>query len=49
LQVTPTSAQTVKAGGSATFTLKSKKAIGIYSVTFTAPCGSKTVPVVVIL
>jgi Tfp pilus assembly protein FimT len=49
LQVTPTSAQTVSAGGSATFTLKSKKAIGIYSVTFSAGCGSKTVPVVVIL
>jgi hypothetical protein len=49
LQVTPTSAQTVSAGGSAIFTLKSKKAIGIYSVTFSAGCGSKTVPVIVIL
>ena len=49
LQVTPTSAQTVAPGSSATFTLKSKKTIGIYSVTFSAPCGSKTVPVVVAL
>ncbi len=49
LQVTPNQAQTVSAGGSATFTLKSKKAIGIYSVTFSAPCGTKTVPVIVIL
>lgn len=49
LQVTPASAQTVAAGGSATFTLKSKKLLGTYSVTFSAPCGSKTVPVFVIL
>ena len=49
LQVTPSSAQTVAAGGSTTFTLKSKKTIGVYSVTFSAPCGSKTVPVVVVL
>ena len=49
LQVTPNSAQTVSAGGSATFTLKSKKSLGTYSVTFTAGCGSKTVPVIVLL
>jgi hypothetical protein len=49
LQVTPNSAQTVAAGGSATFTLKSKKAVGVYSVTFSTPCGSKTVPVIVVL
>lgn len=49
LQVTPSSAQTVAAGGSTTFTLKSKKTIGIYSVTFSAPCGSKTVSVIVVL
>ena len=48
LQVGPNS-QTVSAGGSATFTLKSKKAIGVYSVTFSTPCGSKTVPVIVVL
>lgn len=48
LQVTPAS-QTVSAGGSATFTVKSKRSIGIYSVTFSTGCGSKTVPVTVIL
>ena len=49
LQVTPNSAQTVSAGGVATFTLKSKKSIGVYSVTFSSGCGSKVVPVVVLL
>lgn len=49
LQVTPNSAQTVAPGGSATFTLKSKKTIGIYSVTFSAGCGAKSVPVIVVL
>ena len=49
LQVTPTSSQTVGAGSSATFTLKSKKSLGTYSVTFSAGCGSKTVPVIVLL
>ena len=48
LQVSPSS-QSVPAGGSATFTLKSKKSIGVYSVTFTTGCGSKTIPVTVIL
>jgi len=48
LQVTPNN-QTVSAGGSATFTLKSKKSIGIFSVTFSTGCGSKTVPVTIIL
>ena len=48
LQVTPNN-QSVTAGGSATFTLKSKKSIGVYSVTFSTGCGSKTVPVTVIL
>lgn len=47
LQVSP-AAQTVAAGGSASFTIKSKKSIGIYSATFSTSCGSKTVPVVVI-
>jgi type II secretory pathway pseudopilin PulG len=49
LQVTPAAAQTVSAGGSVTFTLKSKKSLGTYYVTFGAGCGSKTVPVVVLL
>jgi len=49
LQVTPGGAQSVSAGGFATFTIKSKKSIGVYSVTFSAGCGSKSVPVVVIL
>jgi len=48
LQVTP-AVQSVPAGGSATFTLKAKKSIGVYSVTFSTGCGSKTVPVTVIL
>jgi Tfp pilus assembly protein FimT len=48
IQVTPNN-QTVAAGGSATFTIKSKRSIGIYSVTFSTGCGSKTVPVTVIL
>lgn len=47
LQVTPGGAQTVAAGGAATFTIKSKRSIGIYSVTFSSGCGSKTVGVVV--
>jgi Tfp pilus assembly protein FimT len=49
LQVTPASTQTVSAGGNATFTLKSKKTMGTYSVTFSAGCGSKTVPVIILL
>jgi Tfp pilus assembly protein FimT len=49
IQVTPGSAQTVAPGGNATFTVKSKKSIGVYSVTFSTSCGSKTVPVVVLL
>lgn len=47
LQVSP-SAQTVASGGSASFTIKSKKAIGLYTVTFSTSCGSKTVSVLVI-
>ena len=49
LQVTPGGNQTIGAGGTTTFTLKSKKTVGTYSVTFSAGCGSKTVPVVVLL
>jgi len=48
LQVSPAT-QSVPAGGSATFTLKSKKSIGVYSATFSTGCGSKTIPVTVIL
>lgn len=47
LQVTPGNPQTVAPGGSTLFTLKSKKSLGVYSVTFSSNCGSKTVPVVV--
>ena len=47
LQVTPGGAQSVSAGGSTTFTIKSKKTVGTYSVTFSSNCGSTTVPVVV--
>lgn len=47
LQVTPGGPQTVGAGSVTTFTLKSKKIIGIYSVTFSSGCGSKTVGIVV--
>jgi Tfp pilus assembly protein FimT len=45
LQVT--GKQTVASGGTATFTVKSKKTIGIYSLTFSSSCGSKTVTVVI--
>ena len=48
IQVSPSN-QTVSAGGSGSFTVKSKKSIGSYSVTFSTSCGSKTVPVTVIL
>ncbi len=41
--------QSVAAGGFATFTIKSKRTLGIYSVTFTTACGTKVVPVVVVL
>jgi Tfp pilus assembly protein FimT len=47
LQVTPGGSQTLGAGSYTLFTLKSKKNLGAYSATFTASCGSKTVPVVV--
>lgn len=49
LQVTPGGSQTVGAGGTTSFMLKSKKSLGTYSVTFSAGCGSKTVPVIVLL
>jgi len=47
LQVSPGGSQSIAAGGSTTFTIKSKKSIGTYSVTFSSSCGSTTVPVVV--
>ena len=47
LQVTPGGAQTVANGSTASFTVKSKKSTGTYSVTFSSNCGSKTVVVVV--
>nr|ART35664.1 B453 [uncultured bacterium] len=49
LQVTPGGAQLVGAGSATTFTLKSKKSTGIYTVTFSGGCGSKTVAVTVLL
>jgi Tfp pilus assembly protein FimT len=49
LQVTPGGTQSISAGGTATFTLKSKKSLGTYTVTFNAGCGSKTVVVTVLL
>lgn len=49
LQVTPGGAQPVGANSETTFTLKSKGSIGVYSVTFSTGCGSKTVPVTVLL
>ena len=47
LQVSPNN-QSVSAGGTASFTVKSKKSAGVYSITFTTGCGSKTVPVTII-
>lgn len=49
LQVSPGGAQTVGAGSAATFTIKSKRTMGVYSVTFTSNCGSKNIPVTVVL
>jgi type II secretory pathway pseudopilin PulG len=49
LQVTPGGAQTVGAGSATSFTIKSKRSIGVYNITFSSGCGSKIVPVVVIL
>jgi Tfp pilus assembly protein FimT len=49
LQVTPGGVQSVGPNSATTFTIKSKKSMGVYSVTFSADCGSKTVPVTVTL
>ena len=48
LQVSPGGSQTVASGGVATFTIKSKKTIGTYTVTFSSSCGTKTVQVLVV-
>lgn len=48
IQVSPNS-QTVAPGSTGTFTIKSKKSIGVYSVSFSSSCGSKTVSVIVVL
>jgi hypothetical protein len=48
LQVSPGGSQTVATGGLATFTIKSKKSIGTFSVTFSSSCGTKTVQVIVV-
>ena len=40
--------QTVAPGGFATFTIKSKKLLGSYNVTFKTSCGEKVVPVTVV-
>ncbi len=48
LQVTPGGAQTVGPNSATTFTIKSKKT-GVFSVTFSSNCGSKTIPVTVLL
>lgn len=49
LQVSPGGAQQVGAGATTTFTLKAKKNIGVYSVTFSSNCGSTVVAVTVLL
>lgn len=49
VQVTPGGAQIVAPEGLAIFTIKSKKSIGVYYVTFSSGCGEKVVPVIVSL
>ena len=49
LQVSPGTVKNVAAGSTASFTVKSKSILGTYNVTFSAPCGSKTVSVTVLL
>lgn len=49
LQVTPGGTQFVGANSATTFTIKSKGSLGVYNVTFTAGCGTKTVAVTVLL
>ena len=47
LQVTPGSL-TVLGGATGSFTIKAKKTIGTYTVTFSTSCGSKTISVLVV-
>jgi len=49
LQVSPGNVKNIAAGSTASFTVKSKSILGVYNVTFSAPCGSKTVSVTVLL
>lgn len=48
LQVSPGGAQSVSSGGSATFTIKSKKSTGTYTVTLSSSCDTKVVTVIVL-
>ena len=47
LQVSPGGNQNVGSGSFATFTIKSKKSAGAYTVTFSSSCDTKVVPVTV--
>jgi len=47
LQVWPNQAQTISAKGSATFQIQAKKT-GLYIVTFTSGCDTKTVAVLIV-
>ena len=47
IQVSPSSLS-VAAGSAGSFTIKSKKSIGAYSVIFSTGCGSKTIPITVL-
>jgi len=47
LQVTPSGAQSIAANDTATFTFKSKKKSGSYTVAFSAACGALVVPVTI--
>jgi hypothetical protein len=49
LQVTPGGAQTLGSGSFTNFTIKAKRSIGAYRVTFSSSCDTKVVPVTVIL
>ena len=49
LQVTPGGSQSIGSGSFATFTIKSKRSIGTYAVTFSSSCDTKVVPVIVLL
>ncbi len=49
LQVTPGGTQIVGSGSFTTFTIKSKRSIGVYTVTLSSSCDTKVVPVTVLL